>query len=131
MGQRKVVTTVCIDPQVFEVGREDGFNFSQLLERAIIDEQDPERKILSLKAKIKYHEDEAVKLRDEVEIVKKLDNKLRKLQQRNIIEKYLPAYREMGILVDEVEMKLCSQLKMDKIELMEFFDECIESDETG
>jgi len=129
MAGKKVVTTVCIDPDVFQVGREDGFNFSALLERAIVDEQDPERKIASLKGKIKYHEDEALKLREEVELVKKLDNKLKKILMRNAIEKYLPAYAEMGILTDEVEHKLCVSLNMTPSKLTEFFDECLASEE--
>ena len=128
MAQKKVVTTVCIDPDVFKIGREDNFNFSQLLETAIIDEQDPERKIASLKNKIKYHEDEALKLREEVEVTKKLENKLKKIVQMNVIEKYLPYYKEWGFLADDVEMRLCGQLKMTPTELMEFFDECLKSE---
>lgn len=128
MARRKVVTTVSIDPDVFQIGRDDGFNFSQLLEQAIIDNQDPEKQVAYLRGQIKYHEDKAIELRKEVEIVEKAENRLKKILRRNAIDKYLPEYKKFGILNDEDEQKLCLSLKMTPEELTGFFDECIASE---
>jgi hypothetical protein len=123
MARRKVVTSVSVDPEVFHVGREEGYNFSELLEQAIIDRQEPEKEIAYLKGKIKYHEDKALELRERVEIVKKADNKLKKLILKNAIEKYLPDYQQLGVLPDEVEQHLCMKLKLTPEKLLEVFDE--------
>lgn len=122
MARNKIVTSVSIDPEVFKMGREEGYNFSELLEEAIIDRNDPEKEIAFLQGQIEYHEKKIHDLRQQIEVVRKTENKIRKFIVYEAIEKYLPDYRKLGVLPDSVEHRLCTRLKLTSEELMGVFD---------
>lgn len=123
MARKKTVTSVSIDPEVFKMGRDEGYNFSELLEEAIIERNDPEREIAFIQGQIKYHEEKIHDLRQKIEVVKKAENKIKKFIIMEAIERYLPGYRQTGVLRDSVEQRLCEKLKLTSEELMEVFDE--------
>lgn len=123
MARKKTVTSVSIDPEVFKMGRDEGYNFSELLEEAIIERNDPEREIIFLQGQIQYHEEKIHELRQKIEVVKKAENKIKKFIIMEAIEQYLPGYRQTGVLRDSVEQRLCEKLKLTTEELLEVFDE--------
>ncbi|MBF4474573.1 hypothetical protein [Methanobacterium formicicum] len=123
MARNKIVTSVSLTPEVFKMGRDEGYNFSELLEEAIIDRNDPQKEIAFLQGQIQYHQDKIHELNQKIEIVKKAENKIKEFIVMEAIEHYLPDYRLTGVLRDSVERRLCEKLKLTPEELVEVFDE--------
>jgi predicted DNA-binding protein len=123
MARNKIVTSVSLTPEVFKMGRDEGYNFSELLEEAIIDRNDPQKEIAFLQGQIQYHQEKIHELNQKIEIVKKAENKIKEFIVMEAIEHYLPDYRLTGVLRDSVERRLCEKLKLTPEELVEVFDE--------
>ena len=125
MGRRKVVTTVSIDPDVYNKGREEGYNFSKLLQNAIIGKNDPFREIQILKDEIHYHEEQIAKLEVELKIVERVAKQTRNAIIERVIDKYIPTYRDIGSLPDAVMDRLCDNLNMEVKQVIEVLDEYV------
>lgn len=123
MGRRKVVTSVSLDPDVYQRGREEGYNFSKLLQNAIIGKNDPQREMAILKDEIHYHEEQIAKLEVELKIVERVIKQTRNAMIEKIIDRYLPTYRDIGSLPDEAMDRLCDNLNMDLKEVVEILEE--------
>jgi UDP-galactopyranose mutase len=117
------VTSVNVEPGIFQIGRDEGFNFSELLEQAIIDRCDPEREIAYLKGQVLYYEKKIEELNDQIKAAEKAENKIKRYMMEEVVERYMEEYQLWGFLPDDVEEKLCDRLKVSVDELHEVFNE--------
>lgn len=101
MGRNKTLTTVSINPDVFQIGREEGYNFSQLLEDAIVERNDPKREVIMLQGKIRYHEEEATRLKGELKLAEDKVRETEKTKIDRVLERFVPIYKEWGFIKDE------------------------------
>lgn len=122
MVRRKVVTSVNLDPDVFEMGREEGYNFSELLEKAILSKNDLKKEIYLLNSEIRHY---SSKLRELEEKRDTLQDALEK-QEHTILEDalidHMATYRLHGVLPDGLEKRLCSRLGINQTELYGAFE---------
>lgn len=125
MGRKRIVTTVTVDPDVFQAAKDEDIPFSSTFEQALIDRLDPEREIIYLEGLIKRREGEILELKEKIEIAKKTENKLRIQRIERSIVKYLPDFKKYGVLSDEVERRLCNKLRMSPDELVGVFQDAI------
>lgn len=128
MGRRKVVTSVSIDPDIFEMGREEGYNFSELLEKAILSKNDIKKEIYLISAEIRHFNS---KIRELEERKDTLQDALEK-QENTIMEDalidHMATYRLHGCLASNLEQRLCQRLDINKEELYGAFEDKLRSE---
>lgn len=109
---KKTVTSVTIDPEIFAMGREEGYNFSQLLEKAIIDESDPKREIIYIEKIIARLEAELTGFREKLIVLKSKAE----LKERTLFDELVDSSREYYKEHGMVEFKLLERfsIKLDK-----------------
>lgn len=119
MGRRRIVTSVSLDPAVFENGREEGLNFSKVLEQGIIDQLEPHKQIDRLEGEILFHEKEIVKLKEEIKVLKQIDDKHIGFVYDEMIERVEPFYKEHGYIPKDVLVSFGMRMRKPVRELEE------------
>jgi len=127
MGRRKVTTSVNLDPDIFQRGREAGYNFSQLLQEKIIEKNDPQQEVMLLKNEIRYHEEQITKLQAKLEIVEREAQKAENAKINNVLGRYVPIYKQWGFLSDRDLARLADNLKIGKEEVNNLLEEQIKT----
>jgi post-segregation antitoxin (ccd killing protein) len=118
MGTKKVVTSVCLDPEVFERGREEGHNFSQLLEDAIIGESDPDKEIFRLEKLIRELEIKIQSYKERIVILKEKKETRDKTTFELLLDEARHDYENFGIVPQRLLERYSKKLgvKVDELE---------------
>jgi hypothetical protein len=98
----KVPINLSIEEDVKRMGREAGLNFSQILEKSIIEwVNNPEREIQRYESEIIKHEEHILNAREEIAAIKESVrlNELRVLNE--VVELALPFYDKYGMVEDK------------------------------
>lgn len=119
MPRKRVVTSVSVDPAVFEQGRDEGLNFSKVLEQGIIDQLRPDKQINRLEGEVLFHEREIVKLKEEINVLKQIENKHVDYIMSELLDRVEPYYMEHGILPERVLTSFSTRLRKNRSELEE------------
>lgn len=122
MGRNKKVTTVNISPEAFQIGRDEGYNFSELLEEAIMSKNNPRRELTLLKIRIKNQELELNKMKAEAIALEKAVESQDNAIIQDAIEDYLDEYKIIGMVPVNVERRLCHRLGISREELTAVFE---------
>lgn len=102
MVKKKVVTSVTINPEIFEMGREEGYNFSQLLEQAIIERSNPTKEIQYLEGIITTLEREIHGYKERIQTLQTIEEKVQRTVFDELINQAKPIYQEHGFIPDNL-----------------------------
>lgn len=116
---KKVVTSVTIDPEIFEMGREEGYNFSQLLEKAIIERSDPKRERIYIEGIIGRMESELAGLREKVNVLKQAETKVEQTLFDELVDNSRDYYNIHGMIPDKILQRFSTKLGVDIRQLEE------------
>lgn len=119
MSRKRVVTTVTVDPAVFENARELGLNFSKVLDQALIDNMEPQKQIDRLEGEILFYEREIIKLKEEIKVLKKIDGKNLDFVFEELLERVQPIYERSGYIPKSILEKFSLRMRKEKGELEE------------
>lgn len=119
MSRKRVVTTVTVDPAVFENARELGLNFSKVLDQALIDNMEPQKQIDRLEGEILFYEREIIKLKEEIKVLKKIDGKNLDFVFEELLERVQPIYERSGYIPKSILEKFSLRMRKEKDELEE------------
>lgn len=119
MSRKRVVTTVTVDPAVFENAKELGLNFSRVLDQALIDSMEPQKQIDRLEGEIMFHEREILKLKEEVKVLKQIDNKNLDFVFEELVDRTRSFYELHGYIPKDVLAKFSLRMRKGEGELEE------------
>ena len=109
---KKTVTSVTLDPEIFQMGREEGYNFSQLLQKAIVERSDPKREIIYIEGIIARLEAELSGYREQLIVLKSKAE----LKERTLFDELVEQNREYYEQHGMVDFKLIERfsVKLDR-----------------
>lgn len=122
MSRKVKVTSVCVPEDIFQMGKEEGYNFSQLLTRAIIEKSDPRKELVFIRAEIREYERKIRQLEEEASVMEKLLEKKREKMLEDALVEYMPMYQRVGTIVDRVMVRLVDNLGMPAEEILMAFE---------
>lgn len=119
MGRRKVVTSVTLDPNVCNQGRDAGFNFSQILEQGIIARLEPSKYLEILESELIYKEKEVIRIKEEMAALKVVENKESNRIFDELVRQVRPVWEEHGYIPEMVLERYSLRLRKTIPELEE------------
>jgi len=96
------MTSVRIDSEVFELGREEGYNFSKLLENAIRERSDPKKEIMYIEGIITRLEKEITEYKSQLKALNLAEEKVNITLFDELVEQAKPEYMIHGYVPDRL-----------------------------
>jgi post-segregation antitoxin (ccd killing protein) len=110
---------VTINPEIFQMGRDEGYNFSQLLEEAIIERSDPRKEIRYLEGVVSKLETELAGYREKIKVLEKAEVKIKRTVFDELLEQAKPIYECHGYVDHDLLKRFSIKLNKSVDELEE------------